>query len=392
MKLSNEQLQEILVDYLENQDVDQLLQVVLNCLMKNEQRNFLNENSEIKNKANGYRYTSAHYGNKKFKLTIPRDRLGIFKPLILGILRENQEEMYDLAFELYGEGLSQKAIGKVFNKIYGREYSKSSISNMTSSFTEEMEMWRNRDLDSFYPVLIIDALFSNVKRGNHISNEATFTIIALKENMKREIISLEHFPTESASGWEDVFKSLKQRGLKSTNLVIADGLTGLENVVGKEFPKAKFQKCLVHLKRNILNKVAPRHKNEISDDLKEVFKIGSANYNKEEALERMNLFITKWGNIYKRISNLRNNNNLIYYFTYLDYDYRVQNMLYTTNWVENLNKQYRRVLKIRNSMPKEESILLLLGKVAMDSNIKYLQYGVHNFKFDKDLLTNNFEK
>ena len=80
---------------------------------------------------------------------------------------------------------------------------------------------------------------------------------------------------------------------------------------------------------------------------------------------------------------------MLYYFTYLEFNYRIQNMLYTTNWVENLKKKYRSVLKIRNSMPNEESILLLQDKVTMDSNINYMNYEIHNFKFDKQLFDEN---
>lgn len=386
MNFTKKQIESIVNDYMQEGNMDKLIETMLDCLMKIERKSFLSETKIPKNKANGYRDVRKVYGNKQFMMQIPRDRLGYFYPLILTTIKNNEEEMHRIAFELYSKGLSQQDVGDVFKSIYGKQFSTSSISRMSQEFKKEVDDWRNRPLEEHYPVLIIDALFSNVRRGNTITNEATYTIIALRNDKTRDIIALEHFPTESANAWQEVLSMLKDRGMKSTNLVIADGLTGLENAVPKVLPSAKFQKCVVHFKRNILNKVAPKNKLEVAEDMKDIFKTNDPHYTKEEALKRLEAFINKWGKTYRRILNLKKQTNLLYYFTYLDYDYRVQSMIYTSNWVENLNKKYRKALKIRNSMPSEESVLLLLGKVAMDSNYKYLRYPVNNFKFDKTLF------
>jgi len=109
---------------------------------------------------------------------------------------------------------------------------------------------------------------------------------------------------------------LKESGMKSTNLIIADGLTGLENSIPQVFPKVKFQKCVVHFKRNILNKVAPKNKLEVAQDLKEVFKTNDLYYTKEQAMKNVDSFISKWGKDYKRISNLKKLNFSIYKIFY----------------------------------------------------------------------------
>ena len=176
--------------------------------------------------------------------------------------------------------------------------------------------------------------------------------------------------------------------MQTTKLIVADGLSGLENTIAKVFPEADFQKCVVHLKRNILNKVRHYHKAEVATDLKEVFITDDSSFTKEKAESQFDTFIQKWGKDYRYIKNLRNNISYSYYFTYLRYDYRIRSMIYTTNWIENLNKQFRKSLKIRNSMPSEESVLLLLAKVAFDKSEKYLRYPIYNFKFDKKLFPN----
>jgi transposase-like protein len=257
---------------------------------------------------------------------------------------------------------------------------------MNQEFIEEVEQWRNRLLQKHYPILVIDALHSNIRRDHSVEMEATYTIIAVQEDMSRDIIAVEHIPTESSSGWAEVLQKLKDRGVQSTGLIIADGLPGLETSISKVFPMAKFQKCVVHFKRNILRKVRSKHKEEIAADLKEIFNVTDPNFTYEDAKNHFKLFESKWSSSYRFIKNLTNSIVSEYYFTFLKFDYRIRSMIYTTNWVENLNKQYRKVLKIRNSMPTEESVLLIIGKVAMDKVHKYRNYPIYKFKFDKYLF------
>jgi transposase-like protein len=245
-------------------------------------------------------------------------------------------------------------------------------------------MWRKRPLETHYPLLMLDAIHSKIRREPSVETEATYVVMSLKEDFRREIIAVEHLPIESATGWEDLFISLKNRGLQSTSLIIADGLTGLESVACKAFPMADFQKCVVHLKRNILNKTRQCHKAEMAEDLKKIFVTDDSSFTQEKATKEIDFLIAKWKKTYRFINNLKEVSYSGYY-TYLKYDYRIRSMIYTTNWIENFNKQIRRTLKIRNSMPSEESLLLLVSKVAFDKSNKYLSFPIYNFKFDRKL-------
>ncbi len=386
MKYMPSQIQHIMTESIKGYGLGKFMEMVFNCLMKLERKDFLLMNNDSSNKANGYRFGNAIGFGKMLKLEIPRDRLGNFYPILFTPIRNQEEELANLAFNLYSKGLSVRDVSDIFDNIYGKHYSKSSISRMNQEFIEEVEQWRNRPLQKHYPILVIDALHSNIRRDNSVEMEATYTIIAVQEDMSRDIIAIEHIPIESSSGWEEVFQKLKDRGVKTAGLIIADGLPGLENSIPKVFPAAKFQKCVVHFKRNILRKVRAKHKVEIAADLKNIFSVTDPTFTYKDAKDRFKLFEDKWGKSYKFIKNLTNSISTEYYFTYLIFDYRIRSMIYTTNWVENLNKQYRRVLKIRNSMPTEESVLLLLGKVAMDKVHKYRNYPIYKFKFDKYLF------
>lgn len=386
MDFTQHQLEEILDSAIINNGINKLFEIMLNCLMKFERKYFLEENSNSKNKANGFRHISGIGLNQPLKLAIPRDRLGYFYPLVLGLVRNQEEELSKLAYNLYAKGLSVRDVSDVFNDLYGNSYSKSTISRMNQEFLEEAEQWRNRILEKEYPILIIDALHSNVRRNNSIETEASYIIMALRKDLTRDIIAIEHIPNESASGWEQLLLSLKTRGLEKVNLIIADGLSGLDQVIGKVFKDALFQKCVVHLKRNMLNRVRYTDREKLAEDLSKVFVVGDPSYTKDQAIKNFNETMIKWGKYSSYFTNVLKNVNIINYLTYLEFDHRIHNMIYTTNWIESLNKQFRKALKIRNSMPSEESILLLLTKVAIDKLNKYNDYAIYNFRFDKKLL------
>jgi len=205
MKYMPKQIQHIMTDSIEEYGLNKFMEMVFNCLMKLERKFFLQETGHNLNKAKGYRFGTAVDFGKSLRLEIPRDRLGNFYPLLLVLIKNQEEELSNLAFNLYSKDLSVRDVSDIFDNIYGKHYSKTSISKMNQEFIEEVEQWRNRPLKGHYPVLVIDALHSNIRRDHSVEMEATYTIIALQEDMTRDIIAIEHFPVENASGWEEVF-------------------------------------------------------------------------------------------------------------------------------------------------------------------------------------------
>ena len=359
-----------------------VLEMTLNGLMHSERSIYLENQSN--NKGNGYRKAFAVGMGKQIELNIPRDRLGMFQPMILALIRDQNQQLEDLSFELYGNGLTTSQIGDIMHKIYGKHYSKSAISNITSNFSEQMVQWRERPLDSCYLAVYIDAIHLKVRRGT-VSSEAFYIIMGVKTDYTREVIAIESIPSESATGWKEVLLNIQQRGVEKIGLIISDNLTGLDTVIPLVYKNTEHQKCVVHLKRNILNKVASKHKEEVAIDLKEVFNLDSTNDTIITAFERLINFSNKWKKKYKHIGALADNEMNELYFTYLNYHPKIRRMIYTTNWIERLNKEFRRTFKIRNSMPSATSALTLLSKVAMDKEDGYMKYPIYNFKFDKRL-------
>lgn len=383
IELTKVQLQESLNNLLEQESgLTTALEMTLNSLMYCERQHYLNESNS--NKGNGYRQGFAVGMGKQISLQIPRDRLGLFQPMVLALIRDQRQQLEDLSFELYGNGLTTRQIGSLMKKIYGKYYSKSAISNITSTFYSQMQQWRERLLETQYLAVYIDAIHLKIRRGT-VSSEAFYVLLGVKTDYTREVIGIVNIPSESATGWKEVLQTIKKRGVKKIGLIISDNLTGLDTVVPLVYKNTEHQKCVVHLKRNILNKVASKHKEQVAEDLMEVFNLDIVKDSIDKAFKRLDDFSNKWRKQYKHIGNLSLNPSNELYFTYINYHPKIRRMIYTTNWIERLNKEFRRTFKIRNSMPNFESALTLLSKVAMDKEDGYMKYPIYNFKFDKKL-------
>ena len=176
-----------------------------------------------------------------------------------------------IAFELYGAGLTTQQVGGVFEKLYGRHYSKSSVSRMFDYAREEVLNWLERPLDNYYPIIYVDALFWSTRRDGCVSKEVYYTLLGVKCDRTREVLGIVNFPTESASSWEEVFRGLKNRGVENIGLLVADGLNGLETAAARTFVGTPFQKCVVHLERNVLGRIKPSDRKAVGAALKEVF-------------------------------------------------------------------------------------------------------------------------
>jgi len=364
----------------------EIVEIVLMSFMKAERQLFLEEVSEG-NKGNGYRKIMNSFNGSFLELQIPRDRKGLFKPLLLELVRTNQEEIKELAFKLYSRGLSTKDIGEIFETIYGNKYSKSGVSRLCEDSRKEVLQWLQRPVESYYPVIYIDAHYNNVRRDT-VKKEAFYVILGLRSDFTREVLSVEAYPTETSNIWSDIFKDLKSRGLEKLNLVVADGLPGIENAVEENFPETNLQLCVTHLKREMLKQVRSESKYELANDLRYLFETNNENFTYEKAKKRLNIIEQKWGKYYPKISDKLTGKRIKYYFTYLNYQHSIQSMIYTTNWIERLNKEFKRVINIRNSMPNPDSAVALIGAVAIKMTGNKYTYPIYKFKNEEKFKMN----
>jgi len=365
MDLTKVQISELMRKHAERENgLHDLLEIMLESMMVAERSEFLR--TEASNKGNGYRPGRAYGHGRKLEFRIPRDRYGNFHPQILAILRNQEEECDRLAGVLYTKGLTQEQVSDVFEQIYGQGYSKSSISRMVQCVRDQVSEWLNRGLESYYPILFVDCVHIKIHRKRSVATEAFYVALAVTEEGRRDVLGIFNMPAESAAGWDSIFETLKDRGVQRIGLVVADGIAGLDTVVGERFPGTPLQRCVTHLKRNMLAKVRHGDKAALGADLRDVFRTGQRGYTVEMAWKAWQDMCERWGKDYISIKRLRNNADYKAYMTYLNYSPEIQSMIYTTNWIERLNRDFRRVTKMRTAMPNEESVITLMGSVAME--------------------------
>jgi transposase-like protein len=365
MHLTKVQISELMRKHAEKENgLHDLMEIMLESMMVAERGEFLRDNPD--NKGNGYRPGHTYGQGRKLEFRIPRDRYGNFHPQILAILRDQEEECDRLADALYTKGLTQEQVGDVFDQIYGQHYSKSSISRMVECVRVQVNEWLERGLESYYPVLFVDCVHIKIHRKRSVSCEAFYVALAVTEEGRHEVLGIFNIPVESATGWGGIFDSIKDRGVEKVGLVVADGIKGLDTVVGEKFPVTPLQRCVTHLKRNMFAKVNHDDNGALAADLRDIFRTGQRNYTVEMAWQKWQEMCDRWGKDYRAFKIMRNNADYKAYMTYLNYAPQIQSMIYTTNWIERLNRDFRRVTRMRTAMPNEDSVLTLMGSVAME--------------------------
>lgn len=384
----DEFLRNTIINLIQNKEEDlekisvQILKTVLETLLQIERNHFMNSN-ELNNKKNGYYLRLAKTLSGVFEIKVPRDRLGLFKPLILEVAKKEKQNLDQLAFELYSKGMSDRDINNVLEKVYGLNSSPQYVSNITKKYLEVRKRWQEKKLDKQYIAVYIDATHMNIRRSNSVDNEAIYIVLGIKEDLRREVLGIYSIPEESAYGWKEVLSDLKQRGMEKTMLFISDNLKGIDNAILEIYPRSKIQKCIVHFKRNVWHKVKIKDRKGIMDDLKKVFDLDDKSDNKEKALKRMNQFLLKWKKAYPSLARMNISEN---HFTYLDFPFELRRIIYTTNMIERLNKEVKKVVKNKNSFPNPESALSLIWMKIMDVEERVYKYPIIKLYPIKDKL------
>jgi len=391
MNFTQEQMSEILLGYANsngNDGFNEIMKIALEVLMKSERKIHQLETGDY---ANGYRFRNIQGFGKEIALSVPRTRNGGFYPVLLSVLRNEDAERQKLIFSLYRKGLTTEQIGSVYDEVYGKFYSKSQVSFLMNDSREEIDIWLKRRLESHYLVIYIDATFVSTRRDKCVSKEAYYSVLGVKEDGTREVLSIVNHPTEGAGLWQLEFEELKARGVKTIGLVVSDGLSSIENAFAKVFTGTPHQLCVVHFKRNVSNLFPYKLRSEVSQELKNVFKIESDGDSPIDGFNRLQSFISKWESKYPALKSYKNERN-IYYFTYTIFPTSIQRMIYSTNWIERLNRDYKRTLKMRGSMPSPESVLFLMGSVGMEKTYSSYSYPVSAFKNVEELKSKEHSK
>ena len=360
-----------LTNLFENQEslnFDQFAVTTLEGLMLLEREEYLKAHTEKKDIGNGcYPRSFKSLSTSSLQIQIPRTRSGDFKPLLLNLISQGQSQLNELALLLYRKGLSSRDVSSIMSDYFGESMSHDVVNNLADSFHEIRTNWEQRPLDAYYKAVYCDALYVSLKRGDNYSKEAVYVMYGVKDDNTRELLLLEVNPTEGSGMWGEYFTQLKKRGVEEIDLIIADGLVGFADAAKQVYSTSDIQRCVVHLERNLLRKVKPRDKATFAYDLKEVFNNFDKDSSKEKAYKKLKDFHSTWKDSYSAsIDKLLDEGFIDDYLTYIAYPVSVRRMIYTTNSIENLNRQIRKVTKTKVNFAKESNLLDLIYMVIKD--------------------------
>lgn len=363
----------------------------LNMLLKAEQSAFLGydpwepKGYNIGNSRNGYYKRKLKTELGELDIEVPRDRLGHFQQQTLGAYLQEQDQLEQSIILLYRNGISTREVSELIERMYGHHYSAQTISTMSHVVKDEVKAFHKRQVKNRYTAIFCDATFINVRRDT-VAKEALHVIIGIDEKGFKEVLSFALYPTEAATNYREMLEDLKERGLEEVLLFVSDELTGLSQAVTDSFPKAKHQSCWTHLLRNTSNKVRPKDKGEVLEDLKHVYRAKD----QEESELKLQAFVKKWERTYPKVTKgYQSKDNL---FTFMNFPECVRPSLYTNNISENFNKQLKRKTKVKEQFPNEESLEKAVYCYVSEFNVRFTSRSHKGFKMAQFQIAQLFEK
>ena len=291
-----------------------------------------------------------------FELETPRDRNGTFEPQII---KKHQttisDEIEEKIISMYGLGMSYRDISSHLEEIYQVSISTATISAITDKIISKVKEWQARPLESIYPFVWLDAIHYKVKDGGKYISKAVYTILGVRLDGKKEILGLYLSENEGSNFWLTVLTDLQARGVEDILIASVDGLKGFPEAINAIYPQTEVQLCIVHQIRNSIRYVVSKEQKEFAKDLKLIYQAAT----KEVAEEELLKLDEKWGKKYPLVINSWNNkwDNLSVFFKY---PADIRKIIYTTNIIESVHRQFRKLTKTKGAFPNENSLLKLL--------------------------------
>ncbi len=290
--------------------INEILTSELTAVLKYEKY----ERSNSENSRNGCYERDFNTAFGVLRIRVPRDRKNEFQSQIIPKYGRHDKTTEEIVMKLFESGLSNSEITEIVERLYDKKYSKGTISNITNSFIDIIEKFKNKPIQKHYAIIYTDATFVCLRRGN-VSKEAIYLVIGITPEGQKEILGYRISPTENCEVWRELLNDLKKRGLEKVDLFCTDGLAGFTNVVEELFDRPKIQRCLIHVIRNIASKVKVKERQEVCNDFKKVYQQN----NKISAQKELLLFINKWKKYPSIRKSLENNP---YYLRFIHFQNR----------------------------------------------------------------------
>ncbi len=324
-------------------------------------------NDDEPNRKNGTGSKIIKTGAGSFELNAARDRAGTFEPqLIKKHQTQLTPEIDRKIISLFSHGMSYRDMQYHIQDLYGIEVSTGALTAITDQLLPELKEWQERPLESVYPIIWMDAVHYKIKEDGRYIGKAIYTLLGLTMEGKKELLGLYLSENEGANYWLSVLTDIQNRGVSDILIACVDGLTGFPEAIASLYPQTEVQLCIIHQIRNSMKYVASKNQKIFMADLKPVYRASS----KENAEAALDALEEKWGDTYPLVIKSWRQKwvNLSAYFKYPK---PIRRIIYTTNAVEAVHRQFRKLTKTKGAFPNENSLLKLLYAGILNATEKW---------------------
>ena len=304
----------------------------------------------------------------EFEFETPRDRNGEFEPQIVPKNTRDVSGIEDKIISLYARGLTTREINEQIQDLYGIEVSATMVSNITDQIIPEIKEWQERPLDEVYPIVFIDAVHFSVREENRVVKKAAYIVLGIDKEGYKNILEIWIGENESSKFWLGVLNDLKQRGVQDILIMCSDNLTGIKQAIETAYPNTVQQRCIVHMIRNSVKFVSYKDLKAFCNDLRKIY----TSTNETKGYEELQKAKEKWKDKYSSAFKTWEENwdAICPFFQFSD---GIRKIMYTTNTIESLNRQFRKYTKTKSVFPTDMSLMKCLYLSTKNISKKWTQ-------------------
>jgi transposase-like protein len=324
------------------------------------------KNKETENARNGHYKKTVASSQGEVELEVPRDRNGEYEPQIVKKHQMDISDIEDKILFQYSQGTSTRDIEKTMQEMYGIDVDATRVSKITDKILPVIHEWQNRPLESVYAMVMLDAIHYKVREEGMVVKKAVYIAIGTDLEGKKDVLGIWVGATESSKYWLGVLNGLKSRGVQDILIVSVDGLTGFSEAIAAAFPKTEVQRCIIHQIRSSTRYISYKDVKAFTGALKPIYKAPT----EEAALIALDELETEWGTKYP--AAIRSwHDHWDELATMFKYPEEIRRIIYTTNAIENFNRQLRKVTKTKSAFVSDDALLKQLYLVTMQVTDKW---------------------
>jgi len=319
------------------------------------------KSKQTDNSRNGHSKKTLDSSLGSFEVGIPRDRNGEFEPAIVKKYQTDISEIEEKIIFMYSQGTSTRDIQKTMHEIYGINIDDTKVSRITDKVLPLLKEWQQRPLEPVYAMIMLDAIQYSVREEGMVVKKSAYIVIGTDLRGKKDVLGIWLGASESSKYWLSVLNELKNRGVEDILIASVDGLNGFIQAINAAFPATEIQRCIIHQIRSSTKYIAYKDIKAFMKDLKPVYRAASEELG-HCALEELD---EKWGGKYPvSVKSWKDNWNEL--STFFKYPPEIRNLIYTTNAIENYNRQLRKVTKTKSAFVNDDALMKMLYLATMN--------------------------